>query len=443
MSGGISGNIRGAVARVFPDRRVYIRSDRHARYLEISPYSQLGCAVVAACAIGWMAFATVTFVSRATDASQAEFRLEAMAEAYEAQLLVKSEENAALQEEMEIALARGDAISAQLSDKQQRLVAQATALREAELEVGVLRESHAVMLEARREAEAQIADLTQTLSQLRLDLASVQSQESGIDDALGLLAGTMDRVIADRDEAAQRSEELDQSVTRLQSEITQWENRQERVLSQLENAARTSLSALNKVFERANIDLENILRETKRDYSGAGGLFEPVEEGDQAEFEADARIAALMSDLERVNLMRLAADRLPFGRPTVGARLTSGFGLRRDPFRGRTAMHNGVDFAAPRGTPIFATANGVVTFSGRQRGYGIVVKIKHAFGFETLYAHLSRSRVKVGDHVERGDRIADMGSTGRSTGTHLHYEIRIDKEPVNPAKFIEAARDVL
>ena len=88
-------------------------------------------------------------------------------------------------------------------------------------------------------------------------------------------------------------------------------------------------------------------------------------------------------------------------------------------------------------------ADGIVTFAGRQRGYGRVVKIRHAFGFETVYAHLNRARVKVGQRVGRGDRIGDMGSTGRSTGNHVHYEIRIDNKPVNPVKFIEAARDVL
>ena len=110
--------------------------------------------------------------------------------------------------------------------------------------------------------------------------------------------------------------------------------------------------------------------------------------------------------------------------------------------RGRS-MHQGLDIAAPRGTPIYSTADGVVTFVGRQRGYGIVVKIRHAFGFETIYAHNSRARVNVGQRVSRGDRIADMGSTGRSSGNHVHYEIRIDSKPVNPVKFIKAVRNVL
>ncbi len=90
-------------------------------------------------------------------------------------------------------------------------------------------------------------------------------------------------------------------------------------------------------------------------------------------------------------------------------------------------------------TPVYATADGVVTLAGRQGGYGRVVNIRHAFGFETDYAHLSRARVNEGQRVGRGDRIGDMGSTGRSTGNHVHYEIRIDNKPVNPVKVIKAA----
>ena len=150
-----------------------------------------------------------------------------------------------------------------------------------------------------------------------------------------------------------------------------------------------------------------------------------------------------MADLERMSLLRIAVDRLPFGMPTRGAERTSGFGYRRDPYRRRSRLHKGIDFAAPVGTPIYSTAQGVVVFSGRKRGYGIVVKIRHAFGFETVYAHLSKSRVTVGQRVGRGERIADMGNTGRSTGSHLHYEVRVNGTPINPVKFIRAPRNVL
>jgi len=119
-----------------------------------------------------------------------------------------------------------------------------------------------------------------------------------------------------------------------------------------------------------------------------------------------------------------------------GVRLTSGFGQRW----GR--LHAGTDFAGAHGTPIMATADGVVSHAGWQSGYGRLVKIEHAFGIETRYAHMSRIRVKPGQRVSRGDRIGDMGNTGRSTGTHLHYEVRVDQKAINPMTYIKAAKNV-
>ena len=141
--------------------------------------------------------------------------------------------------------------------------------------------------------------------------------------------------------------------------------------------------------------------------------------------------------------MQLAASKIPFAAPVkTSVRYTSGFGRRSDPINGRGRMHSGQDLAGARGTPIFATADGVVSFAGRQSGYGNVVKIRHAFGYETVYAHLNSIKVKQGQTVSRGDRIGGMGNTGRSTGTHLHYEIRIGGEPTNPMPYMKAARDV-
>ena len=145
----------------------------------------------------------------------------------------------------------------------------------------------------------------------------------------------------------------------------------------------------------------------------------------------------VLARLDELNLYRIAAEKLPFGFPVSGSyRSTSGFGPRW----GR--MHEGHDWAGARGTPIHATADGTVIHAGRQGAYGNLIKIRHDFGFETRYAHLSKIRVEVGQRVSRGERIGDMGNTGRSTGTHLHYEVRVGGTATNPLKYIKAARDV-
>ena len=297
--------------------------------------------------------------------------------------------------------------------------------------------------EAAREDAYDLADaeaLVQAkskLKDLRLELAAARSEKQGMSRTLGTLASTMEKVIAERDEAAARAEALNEHVAALSEE-------QDELLAQIEDAARLSLSGMRDMFERTGVDLDRVLGETRKDYTGAGGPFEALaEEVRKPSGPTEMRVAALMENLEQVNLMRFAARRMPFGLPVEGTRLTSGFGGRDDPLGRGRAMHEGLDFAGPTGTPIRATADGVVTFSGTQRGYGRIIILSHPFGFETRYAHLNRAHVDVGDRVKRGDHIADMGNTGRSTGTHLHYEVRVEREAVDPADFLKAAGGVL
>ena len=123
--------------------------------------------------------------------------------------------------------------------------------------------------------------------------------------------------------------------------------------------------------------------------------------------------------------------------PTDGASISSPFGTRTDPFTGRLRRHKGVDVASPIGTPIFATAAGVVTLSEARNGYGYLVEINHGSGLMTRYAHASTLLVSVGQVVEKGEKIAIMGITGRSTGSHVHYEVVKDGRPINPNFYIE------
>ena len=130
---------------------------------------------------------------------------------------------------------------------------------------------------------------------------------------------------------------------------------------------------------------------------------------------------------------------VPSARPVNLATYTSGFGVRSDPFRGSAAMHAGIDLAGPSGTPIYATADGVVGRAEWFGGYGNLVEVEHGKGIQTRFGHLSRVFVHSGERVVRGQMIALMGSTGRSTGSHLHYEVRIDGHAVNPVPFLQSA----
>jgi murein DD-endopeptidase MepM/ murein hydrolase activator NlpD len=151
----------------------------------------------------------------------------------------------------------------------------------------------------------------------------------------------------------------------------------------------------------------------------------------------------LASALSRMEFLESSLMTIPSGRPTLAPMQSSSYGYRRDPFNGHAAFHAGIDFPGSHGQPILAAAAGKVSFVGQRSGYGNVVEVSHGNGLMTRYAHLSGFAARVGEQVDRGVMIARMGSTGRSTGDHLHFEVRLNGQPINPRRFLEARKDVL
>jgi murein DD-endopeptidase MepM/ murein hydrolase activator NlpD len=176
--------------------------------------------------------------------------------------------------------------------------------------------------------------------------------------------------------------------------------------------------------------------------SAQGGPFESFF-GSSKKDVRDPRFTKLATSLGRMDAMERALAAIPTSMPAAVMLMSSGFGYRSDPFTGGGAMHAGLDFKGPIGTPILAAAEGKVTFAGHQGGYGNCIEITHANGLVTRYAHLSGFNVSLGQKVARGVQIARMGSTGRSTGSHLHFEVRLNGQAINPRKFLEANPDVL
>jgi len=189
-------------------------------------------------------------------------------------------------------------------------------------------------------------------------------------------------------------------------------------------------------------DLDAQLPLTEKHNSLMRDMHEQIEQLSRASGSQQEEFESLLRSLEdQQNLLASTPAIRPISRG-VRSWVTSKFGYRKSPFTGKREFHRAYDIASRKGTPILATADGVVTHAGWQSGFGRLVIIKHAFGIETRYAHTSRIRVTKGQRVSRGDHIADMGSTGRSTGTHLHYEVRVNGKPVNPMIYIKAAKNV-
>ncbi|WP_257790847.1 M23 family metallopeptidase [Porphyrobacter sp. HT-58-2] len=200
--------------------------------------------------------------------------------------------------------------------------------------------------------------------------------------------------------------------------------------------ARRAEAAMRKL----NLDPRLMSRETQQ---AMGGPFEALAGFGGDKDDIDPRFERLGLSLARMAVLERALDGIPQVVPASVENISSGFGYRRDPFNGRAAMHSGIDFKGAVGSPIFAAADGRVTFAGWKAGYGKAIEISHGNGMLTRYAHLSAIRVKVGQPVAAGATIGGLGNTGRSTGPHLHFEVRINDRAVNPRPFLEAAPDVL
>jgi murein DD-endopeptidase MepM/ murein hydrolase activator NlpD len=249
------------------------------------------------------------------------------------------------------------------------------------------------------------------------------------------LTGLQDQLNTSTKQIEQHSRMTEEDRLRLDLKIAQLELsniKQETAFKQeKESLISTALDELNErseLIERiiGSIGIKIPLNKNS-DSKHSGGPFisqQPDRERDELLFKADKYVNAIIH--------------LPFGKPVKGS-ITSRFGKRKDPFNKKSSYHTGIDFRGKKGEPIYATADGVVKKAFRNGGYGNFVVIDHGNGYTTSFAHMQKYLVQKGDRVERGQIIGLIGNTGRSTGSHLHYEVALDNKPINPYNFLKVA----
>lgn len=432
--------VHGFLEKRFPERRVFLKSDTDTRFIRLRPETQLVAYTGVTLFVAWTIVATAVILMDSIGSGN--FREQARRDqiTYQSRLNALSVERDARTEEALAAQDRFNSALRQVSQMQSDLLESETRRRELETGIGVIQATLRNTMQEREAARGELAALREEAGNgaSRAVAAAAPQQSSIMAEALARTANERDRIRADARAA------LDQRAA-LEREIALMQEQNDQIFRQLEEAMTISIEPLDKMFSQAGLDTDRIIEQVRRGYSGQGGPLTPLSFSTRGEEPStdERRANGLLRQMDQLNLYRIAAEQIPFAMPVKSNfRFTSSFGYRRDPKTGGSRMHNGADFAGPRGTPIYATADGVVSFAGRQSGFGNLVRIKHANGIETLYAHNARLRVKVGQRVSRGDHIADMGNSGRSTGTHVHYEVRVNGKPTNPMTYIKAARNV-
>ncbi|WP_343082357.1 M23 family metallopeptidase [Ostreiculturibacter nitratireducens] len=433
--------LNAALERFLPEQRLFLRTDTETRFIRLRPGVQALVLGGSALVIGWTIIATAVLLMDSIGSGNAREQARRELAIYETRIDALSRERDARAEEAAAAQERFSVALEQVSAMQSALLASEERRRELETGIGVIQTTLRRTMTERDEALSQVETLSASLNGNNGTGSDVDRAED-VAATLDFLTAALGRTAAERDAMEKVADSAIEEADRIALDKKLMEEEHDRIFTQLEDAVTVSMAPLDKMFTAAGLDPDKLLAQVRRGYSGQGGPLMPLSFSTKGNptavhSESASRAAAILDGLDKMNMYRIAVDKTPFAMPLkTPYRFTSGFGQRW----GR--MHAGVDLAGSHGSPVYSTADGVVTHADWLSGYGRLVKIKHEFGVETRYGHLSEIHVKVGQRVSRGDLIGDMGNTGRSTGTHLHYEVRVDGSAVNPMTYIKAGKNV-
>lgn len=284
--------------------------------------------------------------------------------------------------------------------------------------------------------------LQEQVAALDSELVLTRSNQDDVKQELHNVARSLQAVTGDAVALADSPQVLRSQIDGFLAEMTNQQAIEDAVLQRATERAAGSIEEIEKIVAMTGLNVDKLLGRIESDGIGQGGPFIAASAEQPGEDELDKTMILLDTNMTRWEGVKEVLRALPLSLPVDYYRLTSRFGTRTDPVNKKRSIHYGLDMAGAVNTSIYAPAPGTVIYSGPKGRYGNVVEVDHGFGIITRYAHLNKTLVEVGDVVGHRQRIALMGSTGRSTGPHLHYEVRFDGRPMDPLKFIKAGRYV-
>jgi murein DD-endopeptidase MepM/ murein hydrolase activator NlpD len=443
--GTFSRRTNGALSALISEKRIYVQSGQSTGYVRFTPLSQVMLGTAGIALAGWMAVSTsIVALDQLSSGTEVQQTL-VLRDAYEARLEDLAAERDQRAGEARSAQGRFQLAMEQISRQQTTILESVEERRELSTALDLMRDRLQDAIGQRDKVAEANERLVDRMSAVSETLTRNKGTGQDLSETLDAVSGALAAAVVDRDAATAARADLETELADLELRLLINEKRQDNMVEQLEQAVAMSFGPLEQMFANADVDVEQVLAAVRRTHSGAGGPLgaATVSTRSYEDGTMGSRLDEVMNSLDRMNLLRIAADKMPYAMPVKdGFRFTSGFGYRRDPKGAGHRMHSGLDFADGLGTPIYATADGVVESAKAESGYGRTVRIRHDFGFETVYAHQTKLMVEVGQKVSRGDQIGAMGSTGRSTGVHLHYEVHLNGRPMNPMIYLEAAKDV-
>lgn len=431
---------KGWLKRFFKPRDLFVRDTDGVFFCALTPKRQIALSVLLGAAAAWGAFSTGYFLYH--DAAFSENR---------AELTRARAEYARLRGEISAFAEHLDKVAAAVDDNQSAVDDLRRALDGDE--TGIVRKADGrdAGKTAPQSRDARI--LAENAERLKNETALVRERldrlTDGEDDAVrGALS--YHKVALQRDVAEAQANTLRRKVRSLEKQISDMQETQFLVFRKMASLAggnidliENDLDGIKQSLAATGLGMESLLNRIRRDKEnvGIGGPFIPAPAA-KPQHRLNVSLVSLNSRLDRWYDLTTLRNTLPIGKPIERIRVTSPFGSRGDPFQGAPAHHEAVDLSGMMGEPVRTTAPGKIVRAGRWGWYGNMVEIDHGMGFRTRYAHLDKILVTQGDTVRAGDKIGTVGNSGRSTGPHLHYEIRVRGQAVDPMKFIKAKKNV-
>ena len=438
----ISVRIETFFQRVLPPRQLLIKTNDRTHFVNIKSSTQAAFFLTTFCIFAWSIISLAIVAMDSLGAGN--FREQALRdqENYQSRLMSLAEERDSQLASSRRAQVKFEEALIHISFLQEELMAGEIERKELTAALSLLKNKLSTSRIQEKMAKSNLSQFKQVAEINNSKGITSNYFRENYTDEKSLVARVLSETAEQRDALENEAHTARLNVKKIKREMKLLEQRNEQIFRLIEEALSVSIGPLDKMFRSAGVNPDSVIKTIRQGYSGYGGhnLSFMNDDGETALGISNnnlAKASRILKNLDELNLYRIAIEKYPFYHPVqTASRFTSGYGPRW----GR--MHNGTDFAAPHGTPIRSTADGTVTYVGWQSAYGRLIKIKHDFGIETRYAHLSKFRVKKGQRVSRGHHIGDMGNTGRSTGTHLHYEIRIGGKAINPMKYIKATQNV-
>jgi murein DD-endopeptidase MepM/ murein hydrolase activator NlpD len=416
----------------FPNRQLLLKTGSDTKFITLSSSTQAIIIFAVFIFVGWSLFSSLIFTFKALNLGAKEEYFDRSNVNYEDRIEQISDEKYSYFQRVKDAEAKLREALEAIEDFQVEITK--AQIREEELQSGILilqglikqtKNNNLIGLEEQKN---------------RFNNVTALQQENTIDTLprISILMSLLEETVKERDDIKAKLAKALEKVDQLSYEADLSQQNNEQIFRQIEEALVISVKPLEKMFKSVGLDLNSLLNVIRNTYSGYGGPNLPISKLPIDSLTKNEKLAAKMVDqILELGAWRIAVQKIPFAHPLNETfQYTSGFGPRWG------TMHYGTDMAAKHGSAILATADGVINFAGWEKGYGKLIKIKHDFGYETRYAHLAKINVSVGQRISQGDQIGKMGNTGRSTGTHLHYEIRRNGKPINPMKYIRARQNV-